>query len=186
MVSTWFYLFLGGFILGVLLMNLGDELFLTEDGIFSTSEMLRLKYLEVEGADFFSYVLKRRIQAMLLPALLSTTVIGCMAVYGCLIWHGMLTGMLITAAVIRFGSRGLLLVFAGGFPHQFLLFPAMIMLFLWCYENCSEKKLYLRRGRRYFMRQALSLLWISFMVLVGCILESYVNPMLLSDVLKIF
>lgn len=186
MVSIWFYLFLGGFILGVLLMNLGDDIFLSEDGIFSTSEILRLKYLEVKGADFFPYVLKKRIQAMLIPALLSTTVIGCLAVYGCLIWQGMLSGMFITAAVIRFGSRGLLLVFAGGFPHQFLLFPAMIMLFLWCYDNCTGKNLYMRRGKRYYMRQAISLVWISFMVLVGCILESYVNPMLLSDVLKIF
>lgn len=186
MVSLWFYLFLGGFLLGVLLMNAGCDVLLTEEGIFAASDINRLKYLEVNGGQFFPYVLKKRMWGMLIPMLLSTTILGSMAVYGCLIWQGMMMGMTITAAVIRFGVKGLLLILAGIFPHQLLLFPAMIMLLIWCYDNCSSRGFYTGKGRKQYMRQALSLVWIGFMTLTGCILESYVNPMLVSDVLKIF
>ncbi|MBQ8598004.1 MAG: stage II sporulation protein M [Lachnospiraceae bacterium] len=186
MVIHWFYLFMGGFLLGVLFMNMESEILLTEEGIFAATEITRLKYLEIDAGEFFPYVLKKRMQGMLIPALLSTTAIGWIAVYGCFIWQGVLTGMIITAAVIRFGGRGLLLILAGIFPHQFLLFPAMIMLLIWCYENCVDKRLYLKNGRKQYVRQAVSLLWICFMVFTGCILESYVNPMLVSDILKIF
>lgn len=185
-LSLWVYVFLGGFLLGVLLMNIGSELLLTEEGIFAASGINRLKYLEIDGGKFFPYVLKKRMQGMILPVLFSTTVMGSMVLYGCLIWQGFLAGMTISAAVIRFGIKGLLLILAGVFPHQLLLFPAMIMLFIWCYDNC-QSRLFMSKGRsRQYMRQAVSLLWIGFMILIGCILESYVNPMLVSDILKIF
>lgn len=185
-LSLWIYLFLGGFLLGVFVMNIGNEVLLTEEGIFAASSVNRLKYLEIDGGNFFQYVLKKRIQGMLMPVLLSTTIIGSAMLYGCLIWQGVLAGMIISAAVIRFGIKGLLLVLAGIFPHQLLLFPAMIMLFIWCYNNCQNRLFVVRGKSRQFIHQAVSLLWIGFMILIGCILESYVNPMLVSDILKIF
>lgn len=185
-LSLWIYVFLGGFLLGVFIMNIGNEVLLTEEGIFAPASVSRLQYVEIDGGRFFQYVLKKRMQGILLPVLLSTTVIGNTVFYGCLSWQGLLAGMTISAAVIRFGIKGLLLILAGIFPHQLLLFPAMIMLFVWCYDNC-QSRLFLVKGKsRQFIRQVISLLWIGFMILIGCILESYVNPMLVSDILKIF
>ena len=186
MAIPWFYLFMGGFVLGVLFMNVESAILLTEDGIFAATEINRLKYLEIEGGEFFSYVIKKRIQWILIPAVLSTTSVGWLFVYGCFIWHGVLAGMMITAAIIRFGVRGLLLILAGIFPHQFFLFPAMVMLLIWCYENYVSRGLHIKNSRKQYVRQAASFLWICFMVFVGCILESYVNPLLVSDILKIF
>ena len=186
MASFWFCLFLGGFLLGVILMNVCCEIFLTEEGIFAASDINRLKYLEIESKNFFVYVMKKRVRNAVIPVLLSTTMLGSIAVYGCLVWQGMAMGMMITAAVIRFGIKGLLLILAGVFPHQFLLFPAMIMMLVWCYDNCGNRAVYRPGIQKHYMKQTVSLLWICFMLLIGCILESYVNPMLVSDILKIF
>ena len=58
--TIWFYLFLGSFLSGVLLMNFGSDRLLGEKGIFSASSMNRLKYVEIDGGRFFGYVLKQR------------------------------------------------------------------------------------------------------------------------------
>ncbi len=188
----WLYLFLGSFLLGVIAMNLGNELFLTQDGIFSTSSINRLKYIEVDNVSFLKYVLKYRMGEGALMILLSGTGIGLLSIYACIVWRGALAGMTITAATIRFGMKGLLLILGGVFPHQLLLVPAQIMLLGWCYENCGKGRFsnypascYRSRKQQLF-RQGILLLWIAVVILIGCILESYVNPILISDLIKIF
>ena len=131
-------------------------------------------------------VLKKRLKDMIVLILLSTTILGNTIIYGSLIWHGMLAGMAMTAALIRFGIKGMLFIVVSIFPHQFLLFPAMIMLLVWCGNSC-QKQLYLREKKRgQYAHRIISLAGIGVIVFVGCILESYVNPILVSDILKIF
>ena len=67
------------------------------------------------------------------------------------------------------------------------------MLLGWCYENCIRVHFpakyttpYYNGKKQRIVRQGITLLWIAIVVLVGCILESYVNPMLISDLVKIF
>lgn len=189
----WFYLFLGSFLLGVVAMNLGNDIFLSDSGIFSTASMNRLKYIEIDSGSFFKYVLKHRMGEGVILIILSSTGIGLASLYACIVWQGMLAGMTITAATIRFGMKGLLLILGGIFPHQLLLIPAQIMLLGWCYENCSKGRFsgkyitpYYNSRKQQFLRQGIILLWIGMVILIGCILESYVNPILVSDLIKIF
>lgn len=189
----WFYLFLGSFLLGVLIMNMGDEVFISENGIFSQASVSRLRYIEIDSGRFFRYVLKHRMGEGALLLLLSTTGLGIFSVYVCIIWQGVLAGMTITTAIIRYGIRGMLLILGGMFPHQLLLVPAEIMLLGWCYENCSRGHFagkydlpYYKNRKQQYIRQAIGLLWIIVVIIIGCILESYVNPILISDLVKIF
>lgn len=189
----WFYLFLGSFLLGVIIMNLGTKFFLSETGIFNTASMTRLKYIEINHMSFLKYVLKHRMGAGILLILLSSTGIGLISVYACVVWQGMLAGMTITAATIRFGIKGLLLILGSIFPHQLLLIPAQVMLLGWCYENCRIGQMqgnlaapYYKNKKQQFLHQGIILLWIWIVILIGCFLESYVNPILISDLVKIF
>ena len=189
----WFYLFLGSFLLGVLIMNMGDEVLISENGIFSQESVNRLRYIEIDSGRFFRYALKHRMGEGALLLLLSTTGLGIFSVYVCIIWQGVLAGMTITTAIIRYGIRGMLLILGGMFPHQLLLVPAEIMLLGWCYENCSRGQFsgkydlpYYKNRKQQYIRQAIGLLWIIVVIIIGCILESYVNPILISDLVKIF
>lgn len=174
-------------------MNMGDEVFLSENGIFSHTSVSRLKYIEIDGGRFFRYVLKHRMGEGAILLLLSTTGLGLVSVYASIIWQGMLAGMTITTAIIRYGIRGMLLILGGMFPHQLLLVPAQIMLLGWCYKNYSRGHFpgkysppYNKGRKQQYIRQAIGLLWIAIVIVIGCILESYVNPILISDLLKIF
>lgn len=189
----WFTIFFISFLAGVLFMNLCSESFLNEEGIFNPVAMSRMKYMEVDHNSFFRYVLPMRIKPFLLLGLISTTCIGILAGYFCIVWQGLMTGMIITAALIRFGMKGLLLILAGVFPQQLLLIPAGIMMLSWCYQNCCflyfpHKCMWpgYKSRQKQYLRQAGVLLWIFGVVIIGCILECYVNPILISDLIKIF
>lgn len=188
----WLFLFAAGFIVGVFLINMNSNLFAGESGIFNASSLNRLKYLEMENSLFFRYVTVGRLGDYLMLGLLSTTYFGIIIAYGAAAWQGMMMGMVITVAVIRFGIRGLLLVMTSFFPHQLLLLPAGAMMLMWCCQNCSvlyfsgRNTLVRELKKKYFVRQLMMLAWILTVVMIGCILESYVNPILLSDVVKFF
>lgn len=174
-------------------MNMSNETLLGDAGIFNAASMNRLKYIEINHEKFFQYVLKKRMGECVLLLLLSTTALGTMTVYGVVLWQGMLMGMMTTAAAIRYGLKGILLILGGMFPHQCLLLPAGIMLLSWCMENSFLIHTYgkgtspfFRNKRQQFLHQGVLLMWIILVMLIGCILESYVNPILISDLIKIF
>ena len=189
----WFYVFLGSFFLGVFIMNMGNGFWLSQDGIFSAASVNRLKYIEIDSGRFLKYVLKNRMGEGIVLILLSTTGIGLISVYVCIVWQGILAGMTITAAVMRYGIKGLLLLLGGMFPHQLLLIPAQVMLLGWCYENSRKAHISGRcmqtcagSKKQQLVRQGILLVWIGAVVIIGCILESYVNPILVFDLVKIF
>lgn len=189
----WFVIFAVSFLFGILLMNGFRETLLTSNGIFNDTAVNRLKYAEVNSGNFFWYVLKKRMKGYLLFGLLSTTFLGFFTVYAEMIRQGVLMGMTMTAAVIRFGVKGMLFIFASFFPQQLLLIPAGIMMLLWAYQNCTflyfpSRNLWpaYRSAKRQWFRQFLMVLWIFGVVIIGCVLESYVNPLIMTDVSKFF
>ncbi len=190
---VWLCIFIAGIFTGTFIMNLGSNIFLGDDGVFNSASLSRIKYLEVDGKSFFPYVLRHRIKPILFLGVISTTSLGVAAAYFCIAWQGILTGMLITAAVIRYGVKGMLLILAGLFPQQLLLLPAGIMMLCWCYENCCFKyypgrcmwPAYGNKHKQY-LHQGMLLVWIICVVVIGCILECYVNPILMTDIVKIF
>lgn len=189
----WFYLFVAGFLAGVALMNLGGDSLLGAEGSLSETAIDRLRYMEIDNGKFLMYVLWERCKQFLFLGLMSTTYFGALTAYLYILWRGALTGMFMTTLLIRFGTKGILLMLAGCFPHQLLLVPAIIMMLYWCYQNCCflyypgkcAWPVYRSRKTQY-LRQGIVLLWIVGVVLIGCILECYVNPILISDILKIF
>lgn len=190
---NWLYMFAGGFIAGIFLMNIGKNFFLSDGGILNISALNRIKYLEVDGSALLRYVLKERSGVIFLLVILSTTFVGVAASYAFVLWQGALVGMFITAATIRYGMRGILLMLAGMFPQQLLLVPAWIMLLNWCCQLCCKfyypHKDYepaYRNRNRYMVRKGVLFLWIVGVVIIGSILECYVNPILISEILNIF
>lgn len=182
-----------GFMIGIFLMNISQEFFLSDDGILNLSTISRLKYIEVDNSSFLYYVSKERVKIILLLCLLATTYVGIASVYCFILWQGFMVGMFFTAAIIRYGLKGILLLCIGLLPQQLLLVPAWILLSNWCCQICckiyfpykmSESENYIKS--HYFLRKGLSLLWIILVVIIGCILECYVNPILVFEFFSFF
>jgi hypothetical protein len=185
--------FAGGFIIGIIVMNMGKTFLLAEGGVLNIHSLNRMKYLEVDGTALLRFVLSERAAIIALLVVLATTFAGIAASYLFTFGQGALIGMFITAATIRYGLKGILLIIVGLFPHQLLLIPAWVMLLNWCCQLCckfyfpaKDCELDYANRRRYLLKKGVWLLWIIGVVIIGSILECYVNPILVTEILNIF
>lgn len=190
---SWLYLFLGGFLAGIFAVNMWGDFFLGGTDLLSVPSLGRLRYLEVDSNAFLLYVLKERLGMVLLLCLLATTYMGILVVSGYACWIGMIAGIFLSTASIRYGLKGILLVLVGVLPQYLLLVPACIMLMNWCYRLCTalyfphqSGELVYGGGRRYLLRRLPKLCLILVIILISSVLESYINPILLTYFLKIF
>ena len=187
-------LMIAGFVLGLLIMNIGKKALLENTGLLSEYTLYELKYSAVDSNAFFLYVLQKRVGVALVLAVLSTTWLGMAATWTCAAWLGISFGMLFMASILRYGIKGILLVGTGIFPQALVYFPVTLFFLQWSYEFCVA--IYypdrLQTGheavgkKQLLKKKAIQFLFLLGVVIIGCILESYVNPILVLNLLKIF
>lgn len=187
------YLFMIGLFLGILIVNVGYDTWIREGSLLGTDMIARLKNSTPDGGGLFGYIVKHRLFTVCMLGVLSTTMIGLPAVCGYICYVGLSAGCLLSVAVIRYGIRGLLLIAAGVLPQGILLIPAYIALFVWAvsvnrmlYSKNPYKEVYMRYSKQIYLKKGIQIVGIAAVVIIGCLLESYVNPKVLHFILKIF
>lgn len=187
------YLFMIGLFLGILIVNVGYDAWIKDGSLLGTDMIARLKNSVPDGSGLFGYIIKRRLFTVCMLGLLATTIIGLPAVCGYICYIGLSAGCLLSVAVIRYGIRGLLLMAAGIFPQGILLIPSYIALFVWAvgvnrmlYSRNPYKEYYIKYSKQVYLKKGLQIIGIIAVVIMGCLLESYVNPKMLHFILKIF
>ncbi len=187
------YLFMIGLFIGILIVNAGHDTWIVDSDLLGTEMILRLKNSVPAGEGLFGYVLRHRLFTLCMLALLSTTMIGLPVVCVYICYMGLSAGCLLSVAVIRYGIRGLLLVAAGLLPQAFCLIPAYIGLFIWAvslnrtlYAPRTYLDGYERYSKQFYLKKGTQIVAVAAVVIMGCLLESYVNPKILHFILKIF
>ncbi len=187
------YLFMIGLFMGILLVNLGHETWIKNGSLLGTEMMSRLKSSRPAGESMVGYILRHRLSTGCLLCLVSTTLIGMPFLCAYICYMGLSAGCLLSVAVVRYGIRGLLFMAAVLFPQALLLVPAYILLLFWAsdvnrtlYAWGSQLEGYERYSSRFYLRKGIQIVGIMAVVIMGCLLESYVNPNVLHFVLKIF
>lgn len=187
------YLFMIGLFIGILIVNIGYDVWIEEGSLLGTDMIIRLKNSTLDGSMLFSYILKHRLFMVCMLALLATTMIGLPVVCGYICYMGLAAGCLLSVSVIRYGIRGLLLMMAGIMPQGIMLIPAYAALFVWAvgvnkmlYSKSPYRECYTRYSKQIYLKRGIQIIGIIAVVIIGCLLESYVNPKMLYFVLKIF
>ncbi len=183
-----------GFVVGILIMNIGKKILLENTGLLSEYTLYDMKYSAIDCKAFFVYVLQKRIGLMLVLAVLSTTWLGMVAAWTGAAWLGISFGMLVMASLLRYGLKGILLVGTGMFPQVLIYFPVALFILQWSYEFYTAiyypERLQTgqeRVGKNQLLRKKIiQFLLVTGVVIIGCILESYVNPILVLNLLNFF
>lgn len=185
--KTFLPVFLTGFAAGIIYMVLFGRAAAHETTLMSRYFFSRYQQVELSGGELFWYTLKSRVSFYTLLWLTGFTFFGTAAVCLSLVWMGAALGITLTTAAMKLGFLGILICLASGLPQLFLYVPAVAWLLQ---KICETSENRLSRGYRYDGggRQVASylVLWgLGFsLLLVGSLLESYVNPMLLKLILK--
>lgn len=184
-------IFLAGLVLGIIIMNLGKSLLLEDTGLMDEYTLYHMKYMTVDGNALFFYCLRERLKNVAFLAVMATTYLGLAVISGMVLWYGAAAGMFLTAVVLRYGMKGILLAVTGVFPQYLFYVPAVIILMVWGEQLC--RSIYFKNTQRLeeggysrLSRRLLQLGLVIIVVIIGCVLESYVNPSLLAKLLKIF
>jgi len=183
-----FQLFVAGFLTGILIMKIGENILLEKTGIFDEEVLYHMKYMTVDNNAFFCYVLRKRLLTVLVLAVLSTTYLGMAVCVGAALWYGAAAGGLLAVMVLRYGMKGILLAAASLFPHYLIYFPVIFTLLTW--GESVYGSIYHRIGteteKNVLIKKTGQLAAIIGMTVAGCALEGYVNPEVVLSLLKIF
>lgn len=187
------YLFMVGFFIGILIVNIGHDIWIKDSGLLGTDMLKKLGNTTLESGSLLGYILKHRLFVLCLLSLLATTMLGISAICVYICYLGLAAGCLLSVAVIRYGIRGLILMVAGICPQGILLIPGYVALFLWVaglnrvlYGRGTYVDSMERYSRQFYLKKGVQILGITVVVIMGCLLESYVNPKVLHLVLQIF
>ncbi len=181
-------LFAVGFLGGLLIGIVGRQ-FWGEMDFLGENMLMQMKYMTVDSNVFLWYVLGSRIKAFILAVVMTTTYLGLFYVCASTVWYGASGGLFLMIALTRYGLKGILLAVVGVFPQCLLYVPAFYCLMLWCERVCRSiyfEKKQLLSDRQALTHRVLQLVGVLAVVIMGCVLESYVNPILFGGLLKIF
>ena len=182
--------FCAGMLAGILILNIGKSTFVDSTGLFDEYILSGMKYMTVDGSALFYYVLRKRMLLLLIMAVLATTYLGYAVCIGAAAWWGMAAGTYLSALVLRYGIKGLILAAVSVFPQYLLYVPAVVLMLGWCeglYRAIYSRGVCADAADKVFWMKKLGRLGlIGTIAALGCLLEGYVNPRLLIGYLKIF
>lgn len=189
---NWALPFFAGFMAGAAVVYLNTGVFLSGNGLLSQSSLERIAGMELNKGAFFLYVLEKRIGMLWLMAILATTFAGIVTTYLFILWIGVCGGVVFMVSVMRYGMKGILLLAGGMMPHFLCYIPAILLLADWCLRVCG-KLYYPVRDYTAIGEEKSKNRWILWnflmlhgVVIIGAVLESYVNPNLIAELCKIF
>lgn len=163
-----FVFFMPGFLLGILYVNLILRKYTADPGIFSDYFLKQYQSASVVAQEFIWYLVRVRFVPFLFLLGLAFTKVRKISSIAFLAWTGFSSGMLLSMAVLDKGIKGSLLCLVGIFP-QFLLYIPAYMVAIWYGYTYPQNKWNTQKS-----------VFVGLAMVVGVILEAYVNPMLMQ------
>lgn len=179
-----------GFFLGVLFSNTFGRKMLLNIGVFGDYFFMQVENVIIDSSAVFLRVFEKRMLFVMVLVVAAVVSQGVIVVYGIAGWLGMSMGMLLSSAAMQKGIEGILMCLFGVLPHFLLYIPAGLLLMV---KSCEiSGKLYGKEQRHsYNIKRELSqYIWkiivISLLFFAGILLESFLNPIFLQKIYRIF
>lgn len=183
------FLFLIGFVIGLSAAYFGRRIWFQTTGILDEDTLYRMKYMTVDSGVLFAYVLCKRCRNFIVLIIMATTYLGLVFCGGITVKYGFSIGFFISTAIYRYGVKGLLLGIVGAFPQYLCYVPAILLLIRWCEDLHRSIYFYHNitgQGKKSLPSRLGKLALILMVLVFGCILECFVNPVLLKGFLQFF
>lgn len=169
-------LYMTGFFAGIFITNFIWKMEWRQKTLASIYLLGTFAGKEMEGTEYFLYVLKMRGSVFLIAALCGISVFGVpLAVMGSLV-QGMKIGILWTMSILQFGMVGGLVSAGLLIPQYILYIPSMCYLFSLMFAQSMEmwrnKGVFPKKISWYFSQ----VLFTGMLYFVGIVLEAYGNP----------
>lgn len=170
------------FLGGIIFTNVFGKAYILGVGVLGEYFLLNFRYTQINYNSLFLYVWKERIRLILLIGVLGITNIGIPVICCLFIWLGFSSGVLLSVAIMKFGLEGLAICLGGIFPH-FLIYIPLILIYS---DKIIDKKISERTTfkKQNLIRYCMFVLLGIFIMTIGALLESYINPYILKKIIS--
>ena len=186
-------IFFLGIIVGIILIFICRGRLQTDIYLLNEEWLLSIQNRELEKQSLFVYILLKRLKEMGALVLFATTFAGLVCMYGYFGVLGVGVGVLTAISCLRYGLQGLILMVVAAFPQVIFYVPAFLYFFHLCYQLCV--KLYfphkdywkINGSTKVFLLKNILFACIALVVvIIGIVVESYVNPKIFFSYIKNF
>lgn len=161
-----------GFFCGILFTNVFAKDYIISSGILNDYFLNQYAQMDVNTEEYLWYIVRLRLLPLVLICALGCTNLKKIVVTVTVLWTGFSGGMLLVSAVMKMGVKGILLCLIGIFPH-FLCYIAVYAIILWFFLQYPQGRWNIQK----------TLVCTVFMIL-GVLLECYINPVLMKMFLR--
>ena len=186
-------IFFLGIIVGIIIIFLFRSRLLSDIYVMNEEWILYMQNGQVNSKTLFVYILIKRMKELGLLVLMSTTFAGLFCIYGYTGLVGMGTGMLMGVACLRYGIKGLWMLIVASFPQTLVYVPVFLYIFHLCYMLCIKlyypHKDYWKTSsstKVFLFKNLFAIIIAIVVVIIGILLESYVNPKIFFPYIKNF
>ncbi len=175
--NRWVLSFMGGLFFGLVYAIAFGRDYLENVGF--ASDVFQIRYLEeeIDKNILFPYLLKGRGFSYFIVWIIGSSFLGAFMLYAVLGWVGFSVGVYVVAAAVKYGLGGIFFFLATLFPQGLFYIPAFGLVLWYSYKNYGRKDVFL-----YFVVFVIGLL----LLFMGILTESYVNPQIIKNMLKVF
>lgn len=149
--------------------------FLLQTDVLSQASLSLVKTYGSSKGSLFLYVLAERIWIIPVLFLFSTTYLAGPVVYGTVMWYGISLGTVWSIALLRYGMKGIWFIFFSGLPQYLFYIPAMVIALKLSGEMRTP-------DRRFFVQ----FLVLEGVIVLGSVVETFVNAFFLQKIIKLF
>ena len=174
---------IAGLILGSLFTN-----FIYQDYLAYGEQVQYLVFhnqkLYSASMSLFFYILFKRVKQYAMIYLAGYLLKPWIFLYGFTFSMAFFLGSMLSLQIIQMGMRGLFLVLLSLFPQFILYGMSLILLIKRNFQEEKKEEMLYETSSSFLLRYSI-LFEIIFMIL-GCILESFINPSIMSGMLKLW
>ncbi len=164
--------YMAGFLAGILYANLVSKEYIASTGILDDFFLEQYSQMDIDTVEFFWYVAPIRLFPAFILFALCCTRLRKGAATACILWTGFSSGMILVAAVMKLGVKGIILCLLSLTPH-FVCYAAGYLMLLWFLYAYPKVRWNLSKTACF-----------ALFMLTGLVLECYVNPVIMKMFLK--
>lgn len=173
-----------GFLVGILFTNIFGKAYILGVGLLGEYFLLHFRYTQINYSRLLSYVFQERIKWFLIVSILGITNIAIPVIGAVFVWLGFSSGVLLSVSILKFGIKGIIICLSAVFP-QFLIYIPVYLIYS---DKLLDMKLTNKNTawrKQRVMQYVLFLLIGVLVMMIGVVLETYVNPIILKQVLQL-
>lgn len=179
-----------GILLGFLFAKIFKDLYWGSMYLTDKDYLKRIRESVIDYPVLLRYVLWNVYRKFVVFWIVCSTAVGLPYLVFCLVYGGFQCGFFLTVIMMRYGIKGILLIFGYTFP-QYLIYIPVIFLCLrtgyWLCKSMYYDNKMSRRGRTdRILRHLLIIIVLVIILFFGALLETYVSSFLLRKILVLF